>query len=255
MKNLLIKVYGDSLSLPRPQDNIDFGEEYSFLLKLMLEEKKGENIFLWNRSLGGARIIELYKNYERDKFYIGKSGILIIQSGVVDCAPRPLPLFLRELLSVSPSFIKWRVSRFLHNNRARILRSGLGTRPTPPKKFKKTLSKWLESAIKTELLILIINIAPNTDAIERHSPGFRRSIELYNKIICETVSEVNCSKISLIDVNSKIKEVDKNIEFLINQKDGHHITKEGHRLYSEMLIKSIKEKIDFIKGEADVCKN
>lgn len=199
--------------------------------------------------MGGARIGELYAQYERDKFYIGKSGILIIQSGVVDCAPRPLPLFLREIVSVSPSFIKWRITRFLHNNRAKILKAGLGTRPTPPKKYEKILKKWLESALSTEMLILVINIAPNTDEIEKHSPGFRKSIDYYNTIISSTIAEINDSKIFLIDINKRIKEIDKETKFLINQKDGHHITKDGHKLYSEILHNKIRDNLNLIKGE------
>lgn len=249
MNNLIVKIYGDSLSLPRPQDGVDYGEEYGYKLKLLLEEDLKKFFYLWNRSLGGARIGELYEQYERDKFYIGKSGILIIQSGVVDCAPRPLPLFLREIVSVSPAFIKWRITRFLHNNRAKILKAGLGTRPTPPKKYEKILKKWLESALSAEMLILVINIAPNTDEIENHSPGFRKSIDLYNNIIFSVIEEIKNPKIRLVDVNRKIKEMDKEIKFLINQKDGHHITKEGHNLYSQMLFEEIEKILKLRNGE------
>ncbi|NMB99978.1 MAG: hypothetical protein GYA35_06835 [Thermoanaerobaculaceae bacterium] len=38
MNNLIVKIYGDSLSLPRPQDCVDYGEEYGYKLKLLLEE-------------------------------------------------------------------------------------------------------------------------------------------------------------------------------------------------------------------------
>jgi hypothetical protein len=201
--------------------------------------------------LGGARISQLYEQYERDKFYVGKGGILIIQSGVVDCAPRPLPLFLREILSMSPSFVKWRITRFLHNNRRKILKMGLGTRPTSTRKYKMFLKNWVKSALETEKLILIVNIAPNTDDIEKHSPGFRKSINLYNEIIASTVNEFNNSKILLVDVNAKIKEMDKNLKTFINQKDGHHITKEGHKLYSEMLFEKIQKNLNFISGETN----
>ena len=251
MERIVLKIYGDSLSLPRLQDRIDYGDEYGSILKLLLENTFSKTFFLWNRSLGGARISQLYEQYERDKFYVGKGGILIIQSGVVDCAPRPLPLFIRQLLSVSPQFIRWRVTKFLHNNRSKILKAGLGTRPTRPKTFKKIMKKWLESALQTEMLVLVINIAPNTDDIEKHSPGFRKSINLYNEIIASTVSKFNNSKIVLLDVNSKIKEMDKNLKTFINQKDGHHITKEGHKLYSEMLFEKIRNNLDFISGETN----
>ncbi len=239
MDDLILKVYGDSLSLPRPKDGIGFGKEYSYLLKKRVEKELNKEVFCWNRSMGGARVDELFNHYERDKYYIGKEGILIIQSGVVDCAPRPLPIFLREIVSLTPEFLKWRIVKFLHNNRAKILKAGLGTKPTSPKKYRLTMEKWIKSAIEIEKIIFVINIAPNTDEIEKHSPGFRKSIKLYNQILESVITEINSQKVILIDAYSAIKEKDKEVKFLINQKDGHHITKDGHLLYSELLFDKI----------------
>ncbi len=239
MGDLILKIYGDSLSLPRPKDGIEFGEEYSYLLKKRMEKEVNEEVFCWNRSIGGARVDELFRHYERDKFYIGKEGFLIIQSGVVDCAPRPLPIFLREIVSVTPEFLRWRIIKFLHNHRAKILKAGLGTRPTSPKKYELTMEKWIKSAIEIEKVVLVMNIAPNTDEIEMHSPGFRKSIELYNQILEDVIKKINSKKIFLINAYDAIKEKDEEVKFLINQKDGHHITKDGHILYSELLFDKI----------------
>lgn len=237
----IVKVYGDSISLPRPQDGISFGKEYGFLVYDFLRREVESESFYLNRSIGGAKVKELFDLYSRDLIYFNGKGILIIQCGVVDCAPRPVPMFIRELISIQPDFIKWRIVKFLHNNRSRILKAGFGTRATPPTKFRKVYKKWLSYALEREELVIVINIAPNTDEIENHSPGFRKSIEEYNRIIKEIVDEKKSEKLIHIDVFSKILEFDPDRKFIINQKDGHHITLDGHKVYAEEIEKKIRD--------------
>ena len=239
----VVKVYGDSLSMPRPADGIPWGSEYSMLLKGVIESACGVHAMIYNRSMGGARISRLAVQYTEDLTYLGEGQILVIQSGVVDCAPRPLPSPLRVMLGYSPGFIRRPVVRFLHDNRAKILKAGLGTRPTSPASFKMIMKKWLETSSSREKLVCVVNIAPTNDEIENHSPGFGKSIVMYNGIIRALVEEIGSPRIRLIDVHRAIIESRGGTDEFINRKDGHHITAAGHGLYSEMLFGEISKVI------------
>jgi len=91
-KRILIRLYGDSLSMPRIVDGIRYIDSFPELLRQGLSElHPGADVLLYNRSMGGAPIGELQQQWENNTFYFGPGGhLLVVQVGVVDCAPRPL---------------------------------------------------------------------------------------------------------------------------------------------------------------------
>src|SRR5262249_18582347 len=149
-------------------------------------------VHLYNRSRGGASIARLIEDYQMDAAYFGQQSndFLIIQCGVVDCAPRPLPTTLRALVSRLPKHLRSKVIRFLHDNRAFFVSKGPTWRVARPSSFMKAYQYWLERAVKECDRIYCVNIAPTTDEIESRSPGFSESIELYNRLIEEAVLSV-----------------------------------------------------------------
>lgn len=232
---LLARVYGDSLSLPRYEDGILFHETYPELVCRALAARLSRPIHLYNRSMGGASIRELMTAWENDSRYFGDvDEILILQLGIVDCAPRPLGPRLRATVGMLPTRVRRPIIRFLHNNRSRILRSGLGSRFTSPKMFRRLYREWLRRITAQTHMTFVINIAPTTEAIETHSPGLSASIALYNSIIREAVDECNTPSIRLIDVHDAIAK--EKVDKYVNVNDGHHITRAGHRLYADLIL-------------------
>lgn len=232
----LIRVYGDSLSLPRWEDGIHFSDTYPERVRQHLHSAFKKEIYLYNRSLGGATIDQLHHQYVNDCKYFGDcDDIIIIQAGIVDCAPRPLGRRTRSLVGTLPFPIKRRLIAFLHNHRAQLLRSGLGSRFTTPRRFAAILRQWFSDLRNRHSQIIFINIAPTLPHIEAHSPGLTANICEYNKILADLVGELQIHHLVLIDAYSAIEARGK--ERFISYEDGHHITLEGHHLYAELIIK------------------
>lgn len=238
MERLSLLVYGDSLGMPRAVDGILFDQTYAELLRAGYERLLPETrVHLYNRSRGGGSAAALYRDYKQDSFYFAKpmADVLVIQGGVCDCAPRPIPFWLRRCISRLPELLKARIIKFIHNNRARLQRAG-SWRETPPAEFKVRFQEWLEHAVCNVGQVYVINIAPTNDEIEAHSPGFRHSIELYNGLIQQAVEAVNATNLGLVDVHAHILTQMEPLDYYVNKKDGHHVTVAGHRLYSELIL-------------------
>ncbi len=235
---VLVRVYGDSLSMPREFESIPFYCTYPEIFRQSLEPVyPGKRICLYNRSSGGGMIKTLWADYQVDSTYFrpDKGDILIIQCGIVDCAPRPVPSFLGKFIATMPEIIQDIVKKFLHNYRPHILQSGFSWRHIMPREFKSTLIQWLTTAKKDFSRVYVYNIAPTNASIEAHSPGLSSSIELYNKLIFSSIKSVAAENVYLMDVHKAISSSVSGVSKYINDRDGHHITIEGHKLFAQMI--------------------
>jgi len=235
---ILLRIYGDSLSMPREFDSIPFYRTYPEILRHSLEHIfLGKRVCLYNRSSGGGMIKSLWTDYQRDSTYFrpDKGDILIIQCGIVDCAPRPIPSFLGKVVLRLPEIMQNAVRRFLHRYRPYILHSGFSWRQIVPEEFESNLIKWFTVASKDFQRVYVLNIAPTNESIEAHSPGLTSSIELYNKLIVNSIELVGEANIHLIDVYKAICDSNEKLTKFINNQDGHHITQDGHELYARMI--------------------
>jgi hypothetical protein len=236
-KNLHVRLYGDSLALPR-LGSVTFSQRYITILKQWwFSQKVYDDVELVDRSIGGQTIQKLYVMYLIDVGYFGPSGdIMIIHTGVVDCAPRPVPTLVRNLISVLPSSLKTPVISFLHNYRSRIQKSGLMWRQANPKKFSYYYSSLLKKAGNDFSKVYCISIAPTNPTMELHSPGFSASVKQYNEIIKNCIAQINKKNVYYIDIYTQIMNDYSNIDTYILPEDGHHLTPQTHRLIAEEII-------------------
>lgn len=233
---LLLRVYGDSLSLPRHSDGVLHGDVYPELIRDALEAAHpGLRVSVWNRSRGGASIGELHESYRQDSAYFDPSepSILVIQCGIVDCAPRPVPSRVREKIGRLPTPLRWLVAKLLHFARPFLLRAGIHWRATESDDFETRLLAWIKAARASEARVYVVNIAPTVPTIDAHSPGLAGSIHAYNEAIRRAASAGGAT---LIDVFGAIRLQPEGTGDLINQQDGHHISRQGHRLYADLLL-------------------
>lgn len=244
MDNTLeIFIYSDSLGLPRSRDGILCSQIYSELFRSWIEmNRKDSKVYLFNRSQGGIKLRQLWGLFQMDSAYFGSSGekIMVLHCGIVDCAPRPIPDWLRYIISRFPGKMQRPVVHFLHNNRPRILKSGLMWRATRPERFSFLYKQIVTKATAQFSRVYIINIFPTTDNIETHSPGLSRSIEWYNDIIRQVINETKADNLIFIDVHKFIRESHCELQSIINKTDGHHLTVQGHRLLFDLLIEKEK---------------
>lgn len=241
-RHVILRVYGDSLSMPRASKGIAYYQTYPELISDWYRSNSSDiKLSLYNRSRGGTTIDKLYRIYQHDSGYFGniENDILIIQSGIVDCAPRPISKTMRRYVGKIPvQAIKTKVIKYLHEHRADLQRMrSQPCRFTDPMKFKVTYRSWLNQAINEFPRVYLVNIAPTIDSISEHSPGLRSSIEIYNEIIKEVVESFPSDRAILIDVFGSIRRDADQICKYIASDDGHHITFEGYQLYADLIIR------------------
>ena len=91
--SIRILLIGDSLGLPRTSpETVGYEDAWPSILKKKLPESQIETLFL-----GGAKINELHRQIEYYKAF--NPHITIVQSGIVDCAPRALTIREKEILN------------------------------------------------------------------------------------------------------------------------------------------------------------
>jgi hypothetical protein len=240
-ENKLIKLalYGDSLACPRI-GVVDSHQTYIALIEQYIRKTTHpEYLELRNKAEGGATLHQLYQAYAKDNTYYTVPGdFLIIHAGVVDCAPRPVAETTKQKIGKLPAFIKRRVIRYLHNNRANIITKSGGHVITSQEIFRKQVHIFLTDAEKNYKKVFVINICPTNQEIEAHSPGFSNNIKQYNTIWKEEIDALKSSKIKLINIHDYILSTGA-IDTYILKEDGHHIYPITHQWIAETISKQL----------------
>ncbi|MBV6498078.1 MAG: hypothetical protein CJBNEKGG_00292 [Prosthecobacter sp.] len=226
-----IALYGDSLSLPRPGVVVN-GQRYIMRLHDRLEERLGMVVDVLDRGEGGGSISMLKGRVIHDKGYYKEPGFLaVMQSGIVDCAPRPVDESTRVRISRLPSFIRKRVIKYLHNNRTRLLLRRFYVRTSPSlflSEYQEAL-KWLKVHYEH---LFCINICPAPASYEKVSPGVTRQIAAYNELVREAAASAGAR---LVDVHSMIQDGGDIYEYIVREDD-HHIMPRTHEWIADDIL-------------------
>ncbi len=208
MKVLLIT---DSLSLPRRYEGGTVLWEDIYFNKLRKQFPGAEFILM---AMGGATIEQLYLslNYYKET----NPDVVILQSGIVDCAPRALGQLEQQIV------IKLRIFRLVHPF-TKFLRKHRNLTYTKPKQFEATLLK-IKNSFPGKPFISI-GILPGCEAYDKKVPGISKKIELYNSIL---------SKHSLYIDNSNFSR-----DGIIG--DHHHMNEKGHQQIFDKLLPLIEQ--------------
>jgi lysophospholipase L1-like esterase len=174
MKKILI--LADSPSLPRLHPEIcEYEDTWPYLLKM--------DFLVHQVSIGGATISDLVRQMEYHKMV--KPDFIILQCGIVDCAPRALSLFELELVkriwglrSILLPFIK------RNNKWIRKVRKATNTDPFL---FKKELTKLL--ALNSKTKFLGVGILQANSEYEEIVPGISVHVAQYNKILVDALGK------------------------------------------------------------------
>ena len=245
-ENLILKIfkvalYGDSLACPR-HGVLKSHERYIALIETFFRSKLFDFFEIRDKATGGVTLPQLYGQYCQDNTYFSLPGdVLIIHSGIVDCAPRPISESMRAKISMLPPFIRNIIISYIHKNRSRLILKGKKIVKTNKVTFINTLDSFLESAISNYKKVLIVNICPTTDEFERRSPGLTDSINLYNNLISDIIKKKDSPKVLLIDIYKEISNNKNNIEDYIVKEDGHHIRPVTHKIIAEKIIECCKD--------------
>lgn len=107
-----------------------------------------------------------------------------------------------------------------------------------PRRFEEELARtvdWLRK--ERNALVLVLNINPVGDNVERKLPGTRGSVAVYNAIIERVVQSQDDGLTRLIDVNSLVARGNGDDRLVA---DGIHFTAEGHRQVASLVQREIQ---------------
>jgi hypothetical protein len=199
-----VLVITDSLGLPRAEPELLLDEDcWTHRLS------KLNNIDVYHYMRGGYSTRNLRKDLNAYlKGY--KPNLVLLQIGIVDCAPRAMGRLELKLISKIP-LISTLIHFLVKKYRAEIIRRRKVTY-VKPSKFESNLLKvkaHFESAD-----IFALPIAPANRAYIAHSPGVEENITEYNKILSRLFK--------VIDPYDTANPED------IFMSDNHHLNKYGH---------------------------
>jgi hypothetical protein len=215
MKKIL--VITDSLGLPRPTPEIvKYNETWVY--------KLSEVYNVHQISIGGAIIEDLGSQINYAKMF--EPDIVILQSGIVDCAPRAMTKNETRILN------KFKFTRILLKKALKpkvlfFLRKHRNITYTHKKIFETQVVKFHKHF---QSKLFWIEILPASIEFNQSIPGIETKIKEYNNIIQEIVKE------------NLILVPDFKADYLMS--DHHHLSKAGHVYIFNKIIDKLSEKIN-----------
>jgi hypothetical protein len=200
----------DSLSLPRVNEEEIVLYEDTYLYKLREEFKES---LIVDSAIGGATIKDLYAQVFYYKSF--NPDIVVLQTGIVDCAPRAYKKFEKKILVKLGLNSKLKgLTRFLRKNRGYTL--------TKSNKFDYYLSL-IEKSFEN-IPLYSLGILNASDNYESKVPGIKENIEAYNSILEKHTTYINNTDIPFNGI----------------MKDHHHLNLKGHDLIYQKLSIIVK---------------
>ena len=203
----------DSLALPRDKpEKVDFGNTYIELFK-----KANSDVDVQQLSIGGATINELVKAAKYYKSF--HPDYVVVQSGIVDCAPRALHKSEQKLLKRTPFLGKKLLGWIASQSTA--LRKFRKISYTKINHFQTFMGRLKE--VFSESKIIAVAIMPASKEYEKIVPGITENIVSYNLVLKQSFQVIGGSA-SLDMVMS----------------DFHHLNEQGHRYIFNELVEALQ---------------
>jgi hypothetical protein len=223
--NKKIMIITDSVSMPRAE--VPYEKTWISMLKgslpgfdVMDRSARGStSTRLISEGGGGADLLETYM-----------PGIVILQIGMTECAPR---LFRKH--GIENFFLKKIIPKRLIPAYIDYIKRTRGRNPDitdiPPEQYKINLNNFAQRCSMINSKLVIVKILNPSELYISKSPGVKRNIDIYNRISEEIVQGYSNAHI----INPA--------EGIINIGgiclDELHINAEGHLIYFKKIMKTL----------------
>lgn len=208
-----ILILTDSLGLPRSKpEYCSFEDTWPQLIS------NHHHVHLL--SLGGGTITDILRQVEYQKHF--EPDVVILQSGIVDCAPRALTRFELDFLKRIP-FLGKQLLKVVRKN-SKQLRKLRRKTYTNIISYKKALLKLKNEDFKG-IPVLGIEIVSPSREYELKIGGIKANVEKYNKVLEDIFND-------LLVRTSNLPETGIMSDYI-------HLTKEGHYILHKEVLKHI----------------
>ena len=173
-----ILILTDSLGLPRASGacQTEFPDTWPAIIEDAYHETRFARV-----SCGGVTLPDLL---EQARFYHGWSpDVVVVQSGIVDCAPRVLRVFEQQVADALKGG-NYLLSKILSRGTKSFLRKVRGLAKTPPTRFRKS-AQMLHDLFPESRMIWFEIVWSASEDYEKLVPGIGRRVAEYNAILGE----------------------------------------------------------------------
>lgn len=224
MKNFFI--IGDSLACPRPWDGIGYTDTYGAIVQ---RARKG-NVDVINLAYSGKTSSD-FASQSFSKTYVSNGSVnyLVIQLGIVDCAPRLLTFVERAIghvcgkyaisAKVFNYYIKWKSKHRM------FFTKWFPMTQVNIEDFSLNIKKIIDDFTNKNDIekIFLINIAYPGENLISKSWGILDNIIAYNEVLT-SIGSTRSDRTHLVDLFSKTN-ANRN---WITEDDGHHVVSDAH---------------------------
>lgn len=225
-----IVIIGDSLAMARETEKILLEDTYGYLLKIFLETKSHTDVFIMARRSNDTSIqsADDHLLYDIKQFL---PDIVIIQIGIVDCAPRIFGKIERNIIAHLPASFSAKVINFCSKRRLFL------TKYFPKvyvniKDFETNMRKILDAIKEIKAIPMIVNIAKPGPEILSRSYNSLQNVTDYNEVHHRLCAEYNAEYVDAFNITENDKHC------LLN--DGMHFSKYGHKKLADILFERIE---------------
>ena len=228
-----ILIIADSLALPRGnnQGNISYEETYPYLLLQSLRQRLGPQADVLLKGKPYRTILDILPNWSTEVIQT-EVDVVIIQVGVVDCAPRVLLARQHEfVIQLHPIWLRYKILKFINRHRREIITRFPNRVYVPLHDFKAEMEYIIQTFHRSRVKRLVfVNIVSPPESLDYRSPGFKNNVKAYNRCLAGQISGLD--RVSLVDLDRMIIESGGSEKLTV---DGMHINFKGHQLLTKAL--------------------
>lgn len=227
-----IVILGDSLGMVSIDDGVSYENTYPYLLKKMACDF--EVISRNRRTNDSTRQLE-YQN-KMDDVVMLKPNYVIVQLGIVDCAPRVFGKLESKILSLISPAVRSHIVNFASKNRRWI------TKFFPRvyvrcDRYASNMMQLVRLIMENGAVPILIHIFDTNESNRIKSFGIEKNIRSYNEVLSRIAADVT---IPIITHNGTEKYM---------AGDGIHLNRAGHVYLAGRLMHLIKSlEADLLAG-------
>lgn len=210
-----ILVLGDSLPAPRPRRGQPLETTWPALLR-----QSGADVDVWQRARPRACSIDVLAEFKLFTDSLSRFDAVVVQTGIVDCVPRPYPRWFIKIFEVFATFEQLRAfDRFAHQR----LLWAYGRAWVSRAEYRANLERLIRESISHHpaLRILLVPIAPPTRRMLTEFRDLVPTVALYNAVL-QQLGRVHGPAVVTLNPFSGYDPLALTLD------DGHHLTCLGH---------------------------
>ncbi len=215
----MVVIIGDSLAMPR--DDVPYASTYGSIISANMPYLEVIN----RSSRGNDAKKQSSAQAIFDDCEVFQPSVVIMQIGIVDCAPRLFGKKTGYAISFLPNFIRSTLIDFFSKRRFFFTKYFPKTYVSK-EAFKQGIERLLETFAQQNTQVICVSIAATTNANNEKSFSFDENINEYNAILKKLCEKYNNQYLDFYSIT-------KSADYLLD--DGIHIDIKGHAYLGDRL--------------------